>query len=97
MEDIIKGTEAARQADIAIVFVQADSGEEYGKVENTKGDRPDLKSWHGGDFLVESVAKVNKNTIVIINAPATVNVPWLDQVKGVIFAGFPGAESGNGI
>ena len=97
IEDIKKGTEAARQADIAIVFVQADSGEEYGHVENTKGDRPDLKSWHGGDFLVESVAKVNKNTIVIINAPATVNVPWLEQVKGVIFAGFPGAESGNGI
>ena len=56
-----------------------------------------MQSWHGGDALIESVAKVNKNTIVIINAPATVNVPWLDQVKGVIFAGFPGAESGNGI
>ena len=96
-EDANKGAEAARQADVAIVFVQADSGEEYGNVENTRGDRPDLDSWHGGDSLVKSVASANKNTIVIINAPATVNVPWLDQVKGVIFTGFPGAESGNGI
>jgi beta-glucosidase len=96
-EDTNKGAEAARNADVAIVFVQADSGEDYGNVENIKGDRPDLDAWHGGNALVESVAKANKNTIVVINAPATISVPWLDQVKGVIFAGFPGAESGNGI
>ncbi len=96
-EDINKGAEAAKQADVAIVFVQADSGEEYGNVENSKGDRADLDAWHGGNSLVEAVTKANKNTIVIVNAPATVSVPWLDQVKGLIFAGFPGAESGNGI
>ena len=97
VENYDKGAEAARQADVAIVFVQADSGEEYGKVENSQGDRADLDSWHGGDQLVDSVAKANKNTIVVINAPATVSVPWLDKVKGVLFIGFPGAESGNAI
>ena len=96
-EDANKGAEAAKQADVAIVFVQADSGEEYGNVENSKGDRADLDAWHGGNSLVEAVTKANKNTIVIVNAPATVSVPWLDQIKGLIFAGFPGAESGNGI
>ena len=96
-EDCNKGAEAARQADVAIVFVQADSGEGYGDVENSKGDRPDLDAWPGEDELVESVSKVNKNTIVVINAPATINVPWLDQVKGVLFTGFPGAESGYAI
>ena len=96
-EDANKGAEAAKQADVAIVFVQADSGEEYGNVENSKGDRFDLDAWHGGNSLVEAVSKANKNTIVIVNAPATVSVPWLDQIKGLIFAGFPGAESGNGI
>lgn len=96
-EDTNKGAEAAKQADVAIVFIQADSGEEYGTVENIKGDRPNLDAWHGGNKLVESVAKANKNTVVVINAPATVNVPWLDQVKAVIFTGFPGAEAGNGI
>ena len=96
-ENVNKGVEAAKQADVAIVFVQADSGEEYGHVENTQGDRPDLDAWHGGNKLVESVANANENTIVVINAPATVNVPWLDKVKGVIFTGFPGAEAGNGI
>ena len=37
-----QGAEAARQADVAIIFVQADSGEEYGREENSVGDRPDL-------------------------------------------------------
>jgi len=96
-ENYDQGAEAARKADVAIVFIQADSGEEYGKVENSVGDRPDLDAWHGGNKLVSSVANANKNTIVVINAPATVSVPWLDNVKGVLFTGFPGAESGNAI
>jgi beta-glucosidase len=37
------------------------------------------------------------NVIVVINAPATVNLPWKDKVRAIIFSGFPGAESGNGI
>ena len=77
--------------------LEADSGEEYGEVENTIGDRPDLDLWHGADVLIENVAKVNKNTIVVINAPAVVNLPWLDKVKAVLFTGFPGAESGHAI
>ena len=89
--------DVARNADVAIVFVKADSGEEFGVVENSIGDRSDLDVWHGGNTLVELVTRVNKNVIVVINAPAVVNVPWLDKVKGVIFSGFPGAESGHAI
>ena len=96
-EDYDMGAEFAKRADVAIVFAKADSGEEYGEVENTIGDRPDLDLWHGADVLIENVAKVNKNTIVVINAPAVVNLPWLDKVKAVIFTGFPGAESGHAI
>ena len=92
-----EGAQIALQADVAIVFVQADSGEEYGNVESSKGDRADLDAWHGGNLLVEKVANANKNTIVVINAPATVSVPWLDNVKAVLFTGFPGAESGYAI
>ena len=100
----IKGTEdyetaqkIAIEADICIVYVAADSGEEYLQVENTIGDRPNLDLWHGGDELIEKVVSVNKNVIVIINAPSVVNIPWLDKVRAVIYSGFPGAESGNAI
>lgn len=96
-EDIETGVEIARKADVAIVFVKADSGEEYSVVESSIGDRIHLDVWHGGNELIESIAEANKNVIVVINAPAVVNVPWLDKVKAVIFSGFPGAESGHAI
>ena len=97
VEDIEGAMNAAQKAQVAIVFVGANSGEEYVINENTIGDRPDLDLWHSADELIESVLSVNKNTIVVINAPGVVNMPWKDKVKAIIFSGFPGAESGNAI
>ncbi|KAG4088615.1 beta-glucosidase [Neocallimastix lanati (nom. inval.)] len=96
-DDAEAGAEVAKDADLAIVFVQADSGEEYIVVEGNKGDRLDLDLWHNGNELVDAVASVNKNTIVVIHAPGPVNVPFIDKVKGIVFAGMPGQESGNAI
>ena len=96
-EYIDAGVEIAKNADVAIVFVKANSGEDLVVLENSKGDREDLNVWYGGNELIEKVAEVNKNVIVVINAPAVVNVPWLDKVKAVIFSGFAGAESGHAI
>ena len=66
-------------------------------MENSNGDRIDFDLWHKGNILLEAVAQVNPNLIVVINAPAVINVPWLDKVKAVIFSGFPWAESGHAI
>jgi beta-glucosidase len=96
-DDAEAGAEVAKDADLAIVFVQADSGEEYITVEGNAGDRLDLDLWHGGNELIDAVASVNKNTIVVIHAPGPVNVPFLDKVKGIIFAGMPGQETGHAI
>jgi len=92
-----EGAKVAKDADLAIVFVQADSGEEYIVVEGNKGDRKDLDVWHNGNELVEAVAAANENTIVVIHAPGPVNLPFLDQVKGIVFAGMPGQETGHAI
>eukprot|EP00833_Pecoramyces_ruminatium_P011433 jgi/Orpsp1_1/1185465/evm.model.c7180000093884.1 len=96
-DDAEGGANAAKDADLAIVFVQADSGEEYITVEGNAGDRLSLDLWHGGNELIDAVASVNENTIVVIHAPGPVNVPFLDKVKGIVFAGMPGQESGNAI
>jgi len=96
-DDAKKAAKVAKNADVAIVFVQADSGEEYITVEGNAGDRLNLDLWHGGNELIEAVAAVNKNTIVVIHSPGPVNVPFLDKVKGIIFAGLPGQETGNAI
>lgn len=42
----------ASEADIAIVFVNANSGEEFITVEGHKGDRNHLNLWHDGNKLV---------------------------------------------
>ena len=73
------------------------SGEEYLSCEKTIGDRLDLDVLYNGNKLIEEVSKVNKNSIVVINAPAAVNIPWRDQVKAIIMGGYAGAESGNGL
>ena len=96
-ENIYKAKEIAKDADICIVFLTADSGEQYISLEQSVGDRYDLNAWHSGNELVEAVLEVNDNVIVIINAPGPMNLPWLDKIKALIFSGFGGAESGNGI
>ena len=96
-EDVENGVKTAENADYVIVFAKATSGEEFVQLENSIGDRGDLDLWQNANELIDKVADVNKNVIVVINAPATVNLPFLDKVKAVIFSGFPGAESGHAI
>ncbi|KAJ3334701.1 hypothetical protein HDU93_007388, partial [Gonapodya sp. JEL0774] len=88
----------AEKAQVAIVFVFADSGEEYISVEGNQGDRNDLSLWRGENSLVTAVAAVQK-TVVVVHSPGPVLVPWIDHpnVTAVIFAGMPGQETGNAI
>ena len=97
VEDIETGVKISENADVVIIFAKATSGEEYSVVENTIGDRLNLDLWHGANELIGNISKVNNNTIVVINAPSVVNLPWIDSVKAVLFSGFPGAEAGHAI
>ena len=96
-EDIIGAKKVAEKADICIIFLNSDSGEDYIRLEKSIGDRYDLNAWHFGNELVNAVLEINQNVIVVINSPGPINLPWLDKIKGLIFSGFGGAESGNGI
>ena len=46
-------SKVAASADIAIVFVNANSGEEFITVDGNKGDRNHLRLWNDGDGLVK--------------------------------------------
>jgi beta-glucosidase len=81
--------DAARNADVAIVFVQTD--------ESEGDDRDDLSLPHNQDALISAVAAANKKTIVVLNTGGAVLMPWLDQVAGVIQAWYPGQEEGNAL
>lgn len=80
---------AARQADVAIVFASEQMGEGHDDLSlDLPGDQ---------NRLIEAVAKVNSRTVVVLNTSNPVAMPWLDRVAGVIEAWYPGQEAGASI
>jgi beta-glucosidase len=47
--------------------------------------------------LIEAVAKVNRNTAVVLNCGAPVAMPWIEHVPAVLNAFYPGQEGGNAL
>lgn len=96
--DLNDGPKAAAGKDAAIVFVNAMSGELgfYFIVEGNMGDRNDLDLWWKGGSLVERVAAVNSNTIVVIHSVGPVPLGWATHpnITGIIYAGAPGEQTG---
>ncbi|KAI9702205.1 MAG: hypothetical protein M1820_006287 [Bogoriella megaspora] len=97
-------TALARRADqldgVAIVFVNADSGEGYIQVDGNEGDRNNLTLWRGGADLIANVSSENNNTIVVLHTVGAVDVSTFydhPNVTAIIWAGIPGQESGNSI
>jgi hypothetical protein len=88
--------------DIAIVFVTADSGENYITVENNPGDRTssNLNLWHNGDRLIKDVADKYANVVVVVHTVGPILMEeWhnLPSVKAVLFAHLPGQEAGDSL
>ncbi|ORX47062.1 glycoside hydrolase [Hesseltinella vesiculosa] len=98
-QDLYKAEKFAREADIAIVFANANSGEEFITVEGNRGDRNDLLLWNNGNELIQTVANNNNNTVVVIHSVGAVEMPWLDHpnIKAIVWAGVPGQESGHAL
>ncbi|GAA1011632.1 glycosyl hydrolase [Acrocarpospora pleiomorpha] len=87
--DTTAAATAASSADVAIVFGYYTMGE--------GSDRPNLNLAGNGDALVSAVAAANPNTIVVLETGSAVLMPWLDNVKGVMEAWYPGDQQGTAI
>ncbi len=79
----------AKDADIAIVFVN--------QWESEGMDLPNLSLPDHQDALVEAVATANPNTIVVLETGTAVLMPWIDKVRGVLEAWYPGNRGGPAI
>lgn len=73
--------EAARKAKKVVVFAWARDIPDYG----LPGDQ---------DKLIEAIAKINPNTIVVLNNCQPIALPWLNQVKAVLEMWYPGDGGG---
>jgi beta-glucosidase len=90
----------AAQASVALVFVNADSGEGYISVDGNEGDRKNLTVWKEGNALIKNVSALCNNTIVVMHTTGPVLVSdWYDNenVTAIVWAGLPGQESGNSL
>jgi beta-glucosidase len=81
--------ELARKSDVAVVFVNQVTGEEF--------DRDNYSLPADQDALIEAVSAVNPRTIVVLNTGGAVKMPWLSKVKGVVQMWYPGSAAGTGI
>lgn len=83
----------AKNSDAAILFV----GTSY-NFESEGFDRSDLNLPEGQDELINKIASVNKNTIVVVTSgsPVLMN-DWIDNVNAVVENWFGGDEIGNAI
>jgi len=84
---------AARKADAAIIVVGR-----YSKLESEDFDIKSLDLPAGQDDLIQAVAKVNKNTVVVINAGGPVTMTkWISEVPALVDMWYGGQEGGNAI
>jgi len=78
----------AAKADVAIVFATQ---------WNSEGFDGSLALPEGQDELIARIAAANPNTIVVLETGNPVKMPWLDKVRGVVEAWYPGQEGGKAI
>lgn len=80
---------AARRADLAIVFAVRVEGEGF--------DIADLSLPWGQDEVIGAVAAANPNTVVVLQTGNPVRMPWIDEVKAVVQAWYPGQAGAQAI
>lgn len=82
----------AAQCDLAIVFAGLTA-----EWESEGFDRADLSLPGQQAQLIARVAAANPRTIVVLNCGSPVEMPWLDQVAGLLMAWYPGQEAGHAV
>jgi beta-glucosidase len=79
----------ARRSDVVIAFGIRVEGEAF--------DLPDLSLPWGQDAVIEAVASVNPNTIVVLETGNPVSMPWRNKAKAIMQAWYPGQSGGQAI
>lgn len=87
---IQEAAEAAAKADVAVIF--AGLPDSY---ESEFFDRKHMRMPEGHNKLIEAVAKVQKNTVVVLSNGSPVEMPWIGEVRAVLEMYLGGQASGS--
>ncbi|MGZ0709700.1 glycoside hydrolase family 3 protein [Coraliomargarita sp. W4R53] len=92
-EIIQQSVDAAKQADVALVFIGQDHN-----TESEGMDRQTMRLPEYHDQLVAAVKAVNPRTVVVAycGSPITMD-PWFTEVPAIVLPWFPGIENGNAL
>jgi len=86
--------ETARKSDL-VLFIGGLNKNHKQDCENS--DREGLGLPFGQDELIEDILSVNNNVAVILLSGNAVAMPWIEDVKAVIQAWYPGSEGGRAL
>jgi beta-glucosidase len=86
--DIETAAAAAQKAQVAIVMVGDDEGEDHDH---------SLALPEKQNQLIAAVAAANPKTIVVLKSGSAVLMPWIGAVPSVLEAWYPGEEDGNAV
>lgn len=84
-----EAVQAAKEAEVAVIFAGLpDSFESEGY------DRKHMRMPDSQNTLIHEVAKVQPNTVVVLHNGSPVEMPWVDEVKGILEAYLGGEAVG---
>ena len=85
---MMEAVELAKKADVVLLCVGLD------EISESEGlDRTHMRMPQAQVALIERVAAVNKNVVVVMSAGSSVEMPWADQVAAIVH-GYLGGQAG---
>ena len=79
-EDLLKeAVDAASKAEVAVIFAGLPNSYESEGFDRKHLDMPPCQN-----ALIEAVAKVQPNTVVVLHNGSPIVMPWADRVKGIL-------------
>lgn len=81
--------ETARKADVAVIFAGLPEAFESEGFDRTHMSMPDCQN-----LLIEKIAEVQPNVVVVLHNGSPVEMPWISKVKGVLEAYLGGQAVG---
>lgn len=86
---IKQAVKAAKGKDIVFIFAGLPAS-----IESEGFDRDNIDMPQSHIKLIEAVAAVNPNVVVVLSCGSAIAMPWLDKVKGVLLMYLGGCQSG---
>jgi len=87
--ELAAAVQAAKAAKVAVIV--AGLPDAY---ESESFDRPDMAMPEGHVRMIEAVAAVNPNTVVVLLGGSPMELPWCNKVKAILYMGLPGQAGG---